>query len=131
MSTLFDDRERAAEYGFTHEEELRFLARRKGVEALAAWAAEGMGLDAASSADYVEATLASFVHGEGEIDLVNRVRSDLERAGKPALSTTANDVLTRATAAATMDLHGTRPRPPSEPKAEPRAEHHRSDFWGW
>ena len=34
MTTLFEDRERAAEYGFAHGEELRFLAHRAGIEAL-------------------------------------------------------------------------------------------------
>ena len=42
--TMFEDRERAFENLFAHEEELRFLALARRNQLFARWAAEQMGL---------------------------------------------------------------------------------------
>lgn len=92
--------ERAEEAYFVHSNDMRFVARRAGLAALATWAGEGMGWDNAQTAGYVEMIVASFLAGKSADEIVMRVRSDLERSGKPALSTVADDILAQAEAEA-------------------------------
>ncbi len=100
MTTSFEWRERTSEAAFARTEEADHLGRRAGIEALARWAAEGFGFDEPGRAAYVAAIMALFLAGADVTDLVLRVRSDLERAGKPALSTHADAVFSRAKAEA-------------------------------
>ena len=96
MTRSLDWREPAADTAFTRAEGTRFLARRAGLEALARWAAKNFGFDEPGRVAYVTDIVARFLAGANEMDLILRVRSDLERAGKPALSTHADAVHARA-----------------------------------
>ncbi len=98
--------ERAADSASTRTQDSGFLARRAGIETLARWAAEGFGFDEPARAAYVAAIVARFIAGADETDLVLRVRSDLERAGKPALSTHADAVHARAVREAASGVTG-------------------------
>jgi hypothetical protein len=130
MSALFEERERAAEFGFAHGEELRFLAKRAAARDLAAWAAENMALDATATVTYADKMVGLLVAGAHEGDLISQVRSDLERAGKPAISNQADIVFARAMADADAKLNGTTPtRTPASGGATQR--HQRHQFWGW
>ena len=120
MSRFLDKREQAAEGLFAHDEELRFLAHRRAVRSLASWGAECMGLEADATYKYETNLVAAFVAGASDERLAMRVASDLERAGKPALSTTASTVLAQAIALASDAVHGRvapdpAPRRPLEP----------------
>ena len=95
-TTMFERREQAAESVFAHAEETRFLARRAATEAVAGWAADGMGLKDDARVAYVAAIRDRFLAGARDSDIVLRVGSDLERAGKPALATHAEAVYARA-----------------------------------
>ena len=106
MTNMLERRERAAESAFVRAEETRFLARRAGVEALAGWAAEGMGLKDTARAAYVDAIGARFLTGARESDIILRVGSDMERAGKPALATNVDVVYARAVAEASGGTRG-------------------------
>ena len=106
MSTMLRKREEAAEYLFALDEELRFFARRRAVEALGAWATEAMALRGESAARYEARLVDAFVSGAPEERLLAQVQTDLERAGKPALSTTAVIFHAQALAQATDVLHG-------------------------
>ena len=92
MTTSLNWREPAADTAFTRAEGTQVLARRAGIEALARWAAENFGLDKSARTAYVTSIVTRFLAGANEMDLILRVRSDLERAGKPALSTHADAV---------------------------------------
>ena len=112
MTGLFDEREHAAENLFAHEEELRFLAHRRAILSLGAWAAECMGLSAEAGRHYEAGLVDALVAGTLEERIVAEVQTDLERAGKPALSTTVGTVLSQAIAQATDELQGrAKPRP--------------------
>ena len=79
--TMFDDRERAFENLFAHEEELRFLALARRNQLFARWAAEQMGLRGSQLQDYIRLFTMCAVRSEAERTLVDRVRSDLIAEG--------------------------------------------------
>lgn len=133
MTRLFEEREYAAENLFAHDEELRFLAQRRAMHSLGAWAAECMAMSPEAALDYEGRLVDAFIAGTLESAIVAQVQTDLEHAGKPALSTTAGTVLAQATAAAIEGLRGHKASaPPTEAHA---VRAHRAaaahDFWGW
>jgi hypothetical protein len=133
--TTFDERERAAENLFAHDQQRQFLARRRGIEVAAAWAAETMGLGPDERSRYVQSFVDAFILGGMEDRLILTMQTDLERAGKPAFSGQVGLILSRAAAEAALDQRG---QPdlmrdgPADPRAEwerhhPRPVHH----WAW
>ncbi len=135
--TLFEDRQRAAEYGFTHGEELDFLAHRQGLEAVTRQVAAGLDLDDTATTVTVADTIERYVAGASGTDLVAGLRSRLERAGKWDLAARVDARLERATADATARLRGRAVEgdAPSAgsvpPRPTPTMPHHRHGFWGW
>ena len=79
--TMFEDRERAFENLFAHEEELRFLALARRNQLFARWAAEQMGLRGSQLQDYIRSFTKCAVRSEAERTLVDRVRADLIAEG--------------------------------------------------
>jgi hypothetical protein len=79
--TMFEDRERAFENLFAHEEELRFLALARRNQLFARWAAEQMGLRGSQLQDYIRSFTLCAVRSEAERTLVDRVRTDLIAEG--------------------------------------------------
>ena len=79
--TQFDDRERAFETKFAHDEEmkLRITARRNRL--LGEWAARRMGLTEAESEAYAKDVVRSDFEEAGEHDVIRKVIGDLEAAG--------------------------------------------------
>ena len=131
--TLFEDRERAAEYGFTHAEELRFFATRDGIEALALWVASGLNLAGEARSSYVQEAVNRFVCGEDEGTLIASIRADLERRGKTDLARDAGTVFQLSVASAADRLHGRSQRTAVSETAgrDIRLDHHQHAFWGW
>ena len=83
--TLFDERERAFENLFAHEEELRFLAVARRNELFARWAAEQIGLRGTEYRDYVRSFVETAVQPQSDRDLMDRVRADLLAYGHRTL----------------------------------------------
>ena len=79
--TMFDDRERAFENPFAHEEDLRFFALARRNQLFARWAAEQMGLRGSQLKDYIRSFTMCAVRSETERTLVDRVRTDLIAEG--------------------------------------------------
>jgi hypothetical protein len=79
--TQFDDRERAFESKFAHDEEIRFriIARRNRL--LGEWAARQMGLSEAEKESYAKDVVRSDFEEAGEHDVVRKVLGDLTSAG--------------------------------------------------
>jgi hypothetical protein len=75
--TIFDDRERAFEAHFAHEEELRFLICARRNQLFARWAAEQLGLRGIDYVAYMRLFLEEAVRGRPDEALIQRVRSDL------------------------------------------------------
>lgn len=103
--TTFDDRERAFENRFAHDEEERFLARARAMRAAAAWAAGRMGLADAAAAAYADALVTAAVAGADDAALSRRIADDLAAADQPASIEMVEAELRRCTAAAWSAAH--------------------------
>ena len=79
--TQFDDRERAFEAKFAHDEEMRFriVARRNRL--LGQWAARRMGLNEAEAESYAKDVIRSDFEEAGDHDVVRKLMGDLTAAG--------------------------------------------------
>ena len=78
--TQFDDRERAFESKFAHDEEMKFriIARRNRL--LGEWAARQMGLSGAETESYAKDVVRSDFEEAGDQDVVRKVLGDLTAA---------------------------------------------------
>ena len=79
--TTFDDRERAFETKFAHDEELRFrvIARRNRL--LGQWAARLMGLSDAEADAYAKDVIRADFEEAGDEDVIRKLLGDLTAAG--------------------------------------------------
>mgnify|MGYP000392018650 CR=1 FL=1 len=79
--TTFDDRERAFETKFAHDEDLRFrvIARRNRL--LGQWAARLMGLSDAEADAYAKDVIRADFEEAGDEDVIRKVLGDLTGAG--------------------------------------------------
>jgi hypothetical protein len=79
--TTFDDRERAFESKFAHDEEMKFriVARRNRL--LGEWAARQMGLSEVEAESYAKDVVRSDFEEAGDHDVVRKVLGDLTAAG--------------------------------------------------
>src|SRR6266568_8229714 len=79
--TTFDDREKAFESKFAHDEEMRFriVARRNRL--LGEWAARQMSLSEVETESYARDVVRSDFEEAGEHDVIRKVLGDLTAAG--------------------------------------------------
>ena len=77
--TTFNEREKAYEEKFAHDEELRFKARVKAAKLLAEWAANEIGL---SPEVYVNELVNMVTAGKDEDELLDRIATDALNKGK-------------------------------------------------
>lgn len=79
--TTFDDRERAFESKYAHDEDLRFrvIARRNRLVGM--WAARLMGLSDAEADAYAKDVIRADFEEAGDEDVVRKVLGDLTAAG--------------------------------------------------
>ena len=79
--TQFDDRERAFETKFAHDEEMNFriIARRNRL--LGEWAARKMGLSEEETAAYAKDVVRADFEEAGDEDVIRKVLGDLTSAG--------------------------------------------------
>jgi hypothetical protein len=80
----FDDRERAYEAKFAHDEEMNFrvIARRNRL--VGEWAARQMGLSDEETASYAKDVVRADFESAGDDDVVRKVLGDLTSAGVEA-----------------------------------------------
>ena len=76
--TTFDEREKAYEDKFVHDEELRFKAKVKAAKLLAQWAANEIGL----SPDVYVTELVNMTSGKNEDAIIDKVAADAVNKGK-------------------------------------------------
>jgi hypothetical protein len=79
--TTFDDRERAFETKYAHDEDLRFrvIARRNRL--LGGWAARLMGLSDAEADAYAKDVIRADFEEAGDEDVIRKLLGDLTAAG--------------------------------------------------
>ena len=79
--TSFNDRERAFESKFAHDEDMRFRITARRNRLLGEWAARQMGLSDAESESYAKDVIRSDFEEAGDHDVVRKVLGDLTAAG--------------------------------------------------
>ncbi len=77
----FDDRKKAFENKFAHDEELKFRANAKRNKLLGLWAAELMGLTGNEAANYAKEVIKADLIEPGEEDVYRKVKGDLDASG--------------------------------------------------
>ena len=82
--TTFDDRERAHEAKFEHDQELQFKARARRNKMLGLWAAELLGKTGPDAETYAKEIVMADFEKRGEHDVIHTLMHDLAAAGKPA-----------------------------------------------
>jgi hypothetical protein len=81
MST-FDDREKAFENKFAHDENLQFLCRARRNKLLGRWAAAEMGLTGTAADDYVASVCKAGLAKSGDTAVLHKVSADLGRCNR-------------------------------------------------
>ena len=79
--TTFNDRERAFESKFAHDEEMKFRITARRNRLLGEWAARQMGLSEAEASSYAKEVVRSDFEVAGDHDVVRKVMGDLTSAG--------------------------------------------------
>ena len=79
--TQFDDRERAFETKFAHDEEMKFRITARRNKLLGQWAARQMGLNEAETESYAKDVVRSDFEEAGDHDVIRKVLGDLTGAG--------------------------------------------------
>jgi len=82
--TTFEDRERAEEAKFAHDEEMHFRIHARRNRLLGAWAAERMGLSAVEGEAYAREVVQADFEEAGDEDVIRKVLGDLIGAGVDA-----------------------------------------------
>lgn len=79
--TTFDDREKAFEKKFAHDQELKFKSEARRNNILGAWAAEKMGITGDAVADYQKEVRRADLAEAGDEDVFRKVRGDFDAKG--------------------------------------------------
>ena len=79
--TDFNDRERAAEAKFAHDEEMHFRIHARRNRLLGQWAAERMGLSVVEGEAYAKSVVQADFEESGDEDVVRKLLGDLTSAG--------------------------------------------------
>ncbi|MBA3068033.1 MAG: DUF1476 domain-containing protein [Hyphomonas sp.] len=93
----FDDRERAEEarYALDQETQFKVVARRNKL--LGLWAAELMGLDAATAEAYAKTVVIADLEEAGDADVIRKVLADFGAAGVTQTEAAIEEQLARLT----------------------------------
>lgn len=76
--TTFDDRERAEEARFKHDQEFAFKVRNRRNKIFGRWVAEQLGLTGEAADDYAKDVVMADFELPGDDDVFSKVRTDLE-----------------------------------------------------
>ncbi|MGN6517608.1 MAG: DUF1476 domain-containing protein [Rhizomicrobium sp.] len=78
MSGGFEDRKKAAEAKWAHDEELRFKVMARRNKLLGQWAAGEMGISGAESEAYAKAVVQADFEEAGDEDVFRKIRKDFD-----------------------------------------------------
>lgn len=79
--TTFDDRERAFENMFAHDQEMQFRIQARRNRLLGEWAAAKMGLTPEETDAYAKAVVQADFEEAGDEDVIRKLLGDLTAAG--------------------------------------------------
>ena len=81
MTNGFDDRKKAYEERFAHDQELMFKALARRNYKLGLWVAELLGLSGAAAEEYARSVIMADLEEPGDDDVVRKVMADLQANG--------------------------------------------------
>ncbi|TAJ25534.1 MAG: DUF1476 domain-containing protein [Reyranella sp.] len=81
--TTFDDREKAFEKKYEHDQELQFKVNSRRNKLLGLWAAGLLGKSGADAEAYAKEVVMADFEKPGDTDVVHKLMKDLAAAGKP------------------------------------------------
>ncbi len=81
MTDGFDDRKKAYEEKFAHDEALRFKAEARRNKLLGLWVSELLGLSGAEAEAYAKEVVMADLEEPGSEDVFRKVRADLDAKG--------------------------------------------------
>jgi hypothetical protein len=81
MST-FDDREKAFETKFAHDENLQFLCRARRNKLMGRWAAAEMALTGKAADDYVASVCKAGLAKSGDAAVLQKISADFSRSNR-------------------------------------------------
>ena len=87
--TTFNDREKAFENKYAHDEEIKFKVNVRRNKLLGLWAAQKLGLEGDAANAYAKEVVAADFEIAGDDDVISKVFRDLEKAG---IHTTEHDI---------------------------------------
>ncbi len=79
--TDFNDRERAEEAKFAHDEEMHFRVHARRNRLVGQWAADRMGLSSVEAEAYAKGVVQADFEESGDEDVVRKLLGDLVHAG--------------------------------------------------
>lgn len=74
--TTFEEREKAFERKFAHDEELRFKATVRRNKLIGLWAAEKLGLSGEEADTYAKTVVKADFQEPGDADVIRKIRED-------------------------------------------------------
>lgn len=104
--TSFDDREKAFEKKFAHDQDLRFKAESRRNKALAEWAAAKLGITGAGVEDYVKAVRKSDLEKAGDDDVFAKLAKDFADKGLKIADAEIRKQMSDFLAKAVADIEG-------------------------
>lgn len=81
--TTFDEREKAFEKKYEHDQELKFKVNARKNKLLGLWAAGLMGKSGADAEAYAKDVVLADLEVPGDHDVISKLAKDLAAAGKP------------------------------------------------
>jgi hypothetical protein len=79
--TMFEKREKGFEWGFVHDQDLKFKATARRDKLLGLWAAEKLGLSGAEADAYADALVVADLEEPGDDDIFRKIRRDFAAKG--------------------------------------------------
>lgn len=79
--TTFDEREKAFERKFAHDEELKFRSMARRNKLLGLWAAEKLGLEGEEAENYAKSVVKADFAEPGDEDVFRKIRADFDAKG--------------------------------------------------
>lgn len=81
--TTFDEREKAFEKKFQHDQDLQFKTTARKNKLLGLWAASLIGKSGADAEAYAKEVVVADLDRPGDSDVIEKLMKDLAAAGKP------------------------------------------------
>lgn len=91
--TDFNDRERAEESKFAHDEEMHFRVHARRNRLVGQWAAERMGLSSVEAEAYAKGVVQADFEESGDEDVIRKLLGDLTSAGIEVSEAEVRDAL--------------------------------------